>query len=416
MHLFDTNSIRDFSQAFSVQGVQEKVLQELEKAEPSKHTNILIVGSYHEDAEKLCRVVFNEKFFNSTEKMKLSSGIVLYQVDRYPIRIYSAQFPAIQPRKQKSKSLQIFNHLKGHIRLGKEAVDKETLQVVDNLKNLVWKNLKTVDPDQYIHAIWFYFDADFLKNDDQNPVMQMLHQLCIPGNLDIPVIAVLSNTMSGKSTPDLSSTLENEFLQSELFSGCCTVHQVNDSFEVSELETLVRKTLVLLPETIKKPFTKTQKVSVDLKVAESKNILKKYTASALATGASPVPGTDAPLLIINEIAMCVHITSVFGLELDKTTISGLITTLIGIPSATIVGKSIVSNTLKLIPGAGTITGGLVGGSTAALITAALGMVYISVLEKLAHGELNPEDIKSELFKKQLGEMLKLELLQNHKKK
>ena len=65
--------------------------------------------------------------------------------------------------------------------------------------------------------------------------------------------------------------------------------------------------------------------------------------------------------------------------------------------------------MKLIPGPGTILGGIVSGMTAATLTAALGQVYIAVLEQIARGQLKKEDLNSETFKDQLRQMMKAEM-------
>lgn len=56
------------------------------------------------------------------------------------------------------------------------------------------------------------------------------------------------------------------------------------------------------------------------------------------------------------------------------------------------GKSAVTNILKLIPGAGMIAGGAISGATAAALTAALGEAYIAIMVKVEKGEMNIADL------------------------
>lgn len=168
----------------------------------------------------------------------------------------------------------------------------------------------------------------------------------------------------------------------------------------------------MIPDSAKKAFINAQGVSIDLKVKAAQKYLIGYIGSAAITGASPIPFSDAPLLIANEIAMCVHLTATFGMELDKATIVGIATALIGVPAATIAGKSFVSGAIKLIPGVGTVLGAVVSGGTAALITAALGRTYITVLELIARGELNRDDWDTAAFKEKIRGIMKSEIDKN----
>ena len=52
-------------------------------------------------------------------------------------------------------------------------------------------------------------------------------------------------------------------------------------------------------------------------------------------------------------------------------------------SAALIDKTIVANALKFIPGIGTVAGGAISGTTAAILTAALGFAYIEVMNKIA---------------------------------
>lgn len=102
------------------------------------------------------------------------------------------------------------------------------------------------------------------------------------------------------------------------------------------------------------------------------------TASA-AAGASPIPMSDVAILAPIQIGMIAGITSVFGMELSKGTLSTLVSSAIGVTGVSFAGRAIVSNILKLFPGIGTVAGGAISAATASALTVALGEAYISVL-------------------------------------
>ncbi len=89
----------------------------------------------------------------------------------------------------------------------------------------------------------------------------------------------------------------------------------------------------------------------------------------------------------------------FGVDLDKTLATSLITGLLGITAVAQVGRTIVNGFLKFIP----IVGSVSGSATAAIITEGIGFAYLKVLEKCFNdetGEVNlPEiDMITSLFK------------------
>lgn len=80
--------------------------------------------------------------------------------------------------------------------------------------------------------------------------------------------------------------------------------------------------------------------------------------------------------------MIARITSVFGLELSKGTLSTIVSSAIGVGGATFVGRTIVVNIIKFFPGIGTIAGGAISAATASAITIGLGEAYIAVLAEI----------------------------------
>lgn len=107
--------------------------------------------------------------------------------------------------------------------------------------------------------------------------------------------------------------------------------------------------------------------------------------------------------------MIASITVIFGFDINKSIITSLLSSTLGTGGATILGKTVVSNILKMVPGAGTIVGGAISAGTAGLITAALGEAYIALMELVFKGDITIDDIgtsKGEatmatLFKQQL---------------
>ena len=122
------------------------------------------------------------------------------------------------------------------------------------------------------------------------------------------------------------------------------------------------------------------------------NVVMGFVAGTTATGAVPIPFADAPLLIGEQVTMMAAINSVFGFDVGKDALKSLATAALGVGGATVIGKTVASNLLKMIPGVGTVAGAAISGGTAGIITLALGKAYISVCEAIKMGKLNQSDL------------------------
>ena len=82
---------------------------------------------------------------------------------------------------------------------------------------------------------------------------------------------------------------------------------------------------------------------------------------------------------------------------------------IGAGGATVLGKTVVSNLLKLIPGAGTVVGGAISAGTAGVLTAALGEAYIGIMELVYKGEMSIDDLGTKKGKETMSTLFKEQL-------
>ena len=122
------------------------------------------------------------------------------------------------------------------------------------------------------------------------------------------------------------------------------------------------------------------------------NAVMTAVAATTATGAIPIPFADAPLLIGEQVTMMIAINNIFKIQVEKDALKSLVTAALGVGGATLLGKTVATNLIKLIPGAGSIAGGAVSAGTAGAITLALGKAYIQVCKAIKMGELNQSDL------------------------
>ncbi len=143
---------------------------------------------------------------------------------------------------------------------------------------------------------------------------------------------------------------------------------------------------------------------------KAENAVAVAVAATAATGAIPIPFADAPLLIGEQVTLMATICGIYGIDVGKDGLKMLATTALGAGGATIVGKTIATNLLKLIPGAGTVTGGVISAGTAGVVTLAMGKAFIEVCKMVKVGKLSEGDITSKkgvsIMKDQFKDQLK----------
>lgn len=145
---------------------------------------------------------------------------------------------------------------------------------------------------------------------------------------------------------------------------------------------------------------------------KANNIVLGFVASTGATGGIPIPFADAPLLVAQQVAMMVAINGVFKIDIEKDALKSLVTAVIGVGGATVIGKTVASNLLKLIPGIGTVAGGMISAGTAGIITLALGKAYIEVCKEIRMGKLNQDDLAKKAGIDMMKKAFKKQIQQN----
>lgn len=144
------------------------------------------------------------------------------------------------------------------------------------------------------------------------------------------------------------------------------------------------------------------------------NVVLGFAATTGATGAIPIPFADAPLLIGQQVAMMVAINSIFKFDVSKDALKSLATAAIGVGGATVVGKTIVANALKFIPGVGSVAGGTISATTAGFITLALGKAYIQICKAIKMGKLDQDDLTKKAGVDALKKAFKEQIKKNKK--
>ena len=126
---------------------------------------------------------------------------------------------------------------------------------------------------------------------------------------------------------------------------------------------------------------------------EATQIIRSYSIVAAAFGFLPIPIPDLILLLPTQVSMITNISTLYRFNIDS---DRFIKMIIGVSGVSIIGKSIASIGVKLIP----ILGWIINGSLAFATTYAIGIITKKYIE--AEGKIDKESIK-EIYKNSLAE-------------
>lgn len=291
--------------------------------------------------------------------------------------------------------------------LGKEVQAEVKQEVLDTIN----QGLATQDINKAIHCIWYCINT--ASNRIEPEEIQWLRELSMANQItQVPIIVVLTQSFSQKKANDMRQILLNENL--DIIQ---VIPVLAEDYEIEGLgiakayglDVLIKVLGEALPEELMDTLQHVQIACLEEKKRHAQAAVAAASLAATGEGAAPIPLSDCALLIPTQIGMIASITVIFGFDVNKSIITALLSSTIGAGGATILGKTVVSNLLKLIPGAGTVVGGAISAGTAGVITAALGEAYIGVMELVFKGEMSIEDIGTKKGKNAMTTLFKEKL-------
>lgn len=274
---------------------------------------------------------------------------------------------------------------------------KETLS---ELEKFIKDRSNDTDSDRHIHVAWICIQEDGRRVECAEID---LHSMLAK---HVPLITVITKARNDsgfkneviKLLPESKNVIRVRAIQEELDDGYL--------LKPIGLESLIDVTSEVIPEGKRRALAAAQTANLDYKKTQAHIIVAGAATAAAAAGATPIPFSDAAILAPIQIGMIAGITSVFGLELSKGTLSTLVTSAIGVGGATFVGRTVVVNVLKFFPGVGTVVGGVISAATASTITIGLGEAYISVLAEIFSNDPNALPSVNDIARRLKEKMLK----------
>ena len=260
----------------------------------------------------------------------------------------------------------------------------EYRNTIQELEKLIQDNEKSKDPNQHIHIAWLCVMEDSRRIEDAEiKLTEMLDKY-------IPVIGLVTKSVSDNG---FRQTVQELLPQTRNVVRVLAKETVLDGgyrIPAMGLDKLVELTMTLVPETQRDALAAAQRVSLNHKRQRAHGVVAGAAVAAGSAGAVPLPFADALAIIPVQVSMLAGISAVWGLPLSTAFLGMLVSGALTGSAGTVVGRAAVGALLKLIPGAGSVAGGVINATVAATLTTAFGEAYIAALYVLTKD--NPDRI------------------------
>lgn len=364
---------------------QEAISAIADKIRNLKTLNIIVAGKTGVGKSTLINAIFREKLAETGMGKPVTKHMRKLTKKDFPLAIYDTR----------------------GFELGREVQAEVKKEVIDTIS----KGLATQDINEAIHCIWYCINT--ASNRVEQEEIEWLKELSKDNQITkVPIIIVLTQSFSKKNANKMRKELLDENLDIEqVIPVLAEDYEIDDDYTAKAygMESLIKVMGEVLPEELLDTLQNVQRASIEEKKRYAQAAVATASVAAAGAGAAPIPFSDCALLIPTQVAMIASITVIFGFDVNKSVITALLTSTLGSSGTTLLGKTVVSNLLKFIPGIGTIGGAAISAGTAGVITAALGEAYIGIMELVFNGEMDIKDLNTKKGKEKMEKMFKQQL-------
>ena len=356
-----------------------------EKIRNLKNLNVIVAGKTGVGKSTLINSVFREKLAETGMGKPVTTHMRKLSKKEFPLSIYDTR----------------------GFELGKDAQKEVKQEILNTIK----EGIASKDINKAIHCIWYCINT--ASNRIEQEEIDWLRDFSKENRLtQVPVIIILTQAFSRKKADELRKYILDQNLDVvQVVPVLAEDYEIDDEYVAKAygLDLLIRVMSEALPDELQDTLQNVQIASLEEKKRYAQAAVATATAAAIGECLVPIPLTDCAMLIPTQVAMIASITAIFGFDVNKSVITGFVSSTIGSGGATVLGKTVVANILKLIPGAGSAAGGAISGATAGILTTALGETYILVMCAVFSGEMSTKDIETEEGKKKIREIFRKQL-------
>lgn len=370
---------------------QEAIDTRAEKIKNLNTLNIIVAGKTGVGKSTLINAVFRDKLAETGMGKPMTDHMRKISKKGIPLAIYD------------TKGLE----------LGKEVQQQVKQEVMETIR----KGLATQDINKAIHCIWYCINT--ASNRVEPEEIEWIKELAKENQItQVPIIVVLTQSFSKKNADTLRRMILDENLDVvQVVPVLAEDYEIDEEYIAKSygLDVLIRVMGEALPDELMYTLQNVQIASLAEKKKVARGVVAAATLAAAGEGAAPIPFSDCALLIPTQLGMIASITVIFGFDIKKSILAAFLSSALGSGGATLLGKTTVANLIKLIPGAGTLAGGIISAATAGVFTTALGEAYIGIMTRVFNGEMSIDDFGTKGGKDQMKALFKHELKKKDKK-
>ena len=292
-------------------------------------------------------------------------------------------------------------------------VGKDDRQIIKELDQAI-RESRRLPMSEQIHVAWYCVrgmdrrfedtEADFIRRLSELglPVLLVMTQVPMREGQIHPEALLLAEQIMAKQLPITGGRPYMTYAKPDEFTG-------QPAYGLQEV---LDATFRVAPEGVHGALTAAQEIDTDRKAKEALKHIGIAAGSAAAAAASPIPFSDATLLVPIQLGMMARIAQLYKIKFDRAALMAIAST----TAATQVGRAAFTGLLKLVPGAGTVAGGVIGAGVASTFTYAMGQAWLVVCQRVASGRLTALDgaIDNEAVREVFTEEFKNRLKLRHK--
>ncbi len=255
-------------------------------------------------------------------------------------------------------------------------------KIIDELQKMINRTRKLPLSEQ-VHVAWYCVrgmdrrfedtEADFVRALDELglPVVVVMTQ--VPRNASgfHPDAVALAELVRQRHLPVVPGSPFFTYAKPDDFTG-------QPSYGLREV---LDATFRVAPEGVHGALVAAQEIDHARKASEAQKVIAAAASSAAASAAVPVPFSDAVMLVPIQLGMMAKIAQLYKIKFDRAALMAIAST----TAATQAGRATFTGLLKLVPGAGSVAGGLIGAGVASTYTYAMGQAWLVVCQRAATG-------------------------------
>ena len=257
------------------------------------------------------------------------------------------------------------------------------------------EGVKSADVEKLIHVIWFCIDGTS-KRISQD-VLDYIKSVTNDWK-NVPVIVVFTKSYSRFEIDENIAMAKKAFGKYNYLhrrrpinvKGIIPVvakeYKIDNDINVFPmgLDTLVRRTIELVPEAKQLERSTIREIDLKLKNSMANTVIAASAAGAAAIGAIPIPIPDSTILVPLQTGMLTRISKIYGIQ-DKEASNEIVNTILKVGATTIAGRTLLS-AFKAIPGLG-IAASVLNAAVAGAITLAAGEISNALFQKVYDNKL-----------------------------